>query len=151
MPRTTRGHRCLHTAAIGQHEGYAGHAARDLALHERVRLSAVGRELLVCEASLIGPAPPGRSADTDAGTLVEAEPTLMECSDERTCSDAPPVVAVAAVLVNDGPVRHSRLRSRSCRIIAVNGPRVSVRSGCQPPAGVPGLSLRRTGEPGGAR
>ena len=44
-------------------------------------------------------------------------------------------MALARVVVNDGPVRHVAVAPLFWRIMAVNGLRVSVSTGCQPLAG----------------
>ena len=85
-----------------------------------------------CEAWLIGPelVPPSPMIDTAGGG--PPVPAL------NVCWVAPPGWALfAAVVVNDGPVRQVAVALPLCKIMAVNGPRVSVSTGCQPLVGIP--------------
>jgi len=54
--------------------------------------------------------------------------------------DPPPWAAFTSAVVNDGPVRQVAAVLWPCKIIAVNGPRVSVSSGCQSDAVVLGAA-----------
>lgn len=93
-----------------------------------------------CVAWLIGPElePPSPITDTEDGGVAVAEVGGAAVAEPalNTCWDPPLPWAFAATVVNEGPLKHVALALPLCRIMVVNGPRVSVSTGCQLPAGM---------------